>query len=116
STRFLVVTPGITIKDRLRVLLPNDPQNFYTAMELLRPEQLERMHAATIEITNYHAFIRREKLEAASLTKKILAGPDGDTDRFKEAPAEMVRRVASVFGNAKDVVVLNDEAHHCYRP
>ena len=116
STRFLVVTPGITIKDRLRVLLPNDPQNFYTAMELLRPEQLERLQAATIEITNYHAFIRREKLEAASLTKKVLAGPDGDTERFKETPAEMVRRVASLFGTAKDVVVLNDEAHHCYRP
>ncbi len=28
----------------------------------------------------------------------------------------MVRRVCRVFGNAKDIVVLNDEAHHCYTP
>ncbi len=29
SDTFLIVTPGITIRDRLRVLLPNDPQNYY---------------------------------------------------------------------------------------
>jgi type III restriction enzyme len=116
STRFLVITPGITIKDRLRVLLPNDPQTFYRSMELVTPEQLDRLQASTIEITNYHALIRREKLEAASLTKKVLAGPEGDTSRFRETPAEMVRRVAKAFGTAKDIVVLNDEAHHCYSP
>jgi type III restriction enzyme len=116
STRFLVVTPGITIRDRLRVLLPNDPQTFFTTMDLVTPDQLERLQATTIEITNYHAFIRRETLEAASLTKKILAGPGGDADRYKETPAEMVRRMAKAFGTAKDVVVLNDEAHHCYTP
>src|SRR5205807_8188021 len=26
---FLVVAPGITIRDRLRVLLPSDPNNYY---------------------------------------------------------------------------------------
>ena len=29
SDTFLIVTPGITIRDRLRVLLPNDPGNYY---------------------------------------------------------------------------------------
>jgi type III restriction enzyme len=116
STRFLVVAPGITIKDRLRVLLPNDPQTFYRIMDLLTPEQQDRLQAATIEITNYHAFIRRETLEAASLTKKVLVGPGGDVNRYRETPAEMIRRMAKAFGNARDVVVLNDEAHHCYTP
>jgi len=116
SHRFLIVTPGITIRDRLRVLLPNDPHTFYRTMDLVTPEQLERLQAATVEITNYHAFIRREKVEAAGLTKRILAGPDGNTGRFRETPGEMVRRVARVFGTAKDIVVLNDEAHHCYAP
>ena len=114
SSRFLIVTPGITIRDRLRVLLPNDPQTFYKAMDLVPTEQLDRLNQATIEITNYHAFIQRDKFEAASLTKKVLAGPDGDVRQFKETPQEMVRRVASAFGTAKDIVVLNDEAHHCY--
>jgi hypothetical protein len=28
------VTPGITIRDRLRVVLPNDQQNYYCHSEL----------------------------------------------------------------------------------
>jgi type III restriction enzyme len=116
SDRFLVVTPGITIRDRLRVLIPNDPGNYYRALDIVTPEQLDRLHAATILVTNFHAFLRREKIQAASLTKKVLTGFDEDDERFHETPAEMVRRVCRVFGNSKNVVVLNDEAHHCYAP
>jgi type III restriction enzyme len=100
SDKFLIVTPGITIRDRLRVLLPNDPQNYYRQLDLLTPEQIDRLQSATIVITNFHAFIRREKIQAASLTKKVLAGGEDD-DRFKETPAEMVRRVCRDFGNAR---------------
>ncbi len=116
ADRFLIVAPGITIRDRLRVLLPNDPHNFYRALEIVTPEQLDRLQAADILITNFHAFIRREKIQAASLTKKVLVGPHGDDGRFRETPAEMVRRVLRDFGNAKNLVVINDEAHHCYAP
>ncbi|HVM31192.1 MAG TPA: DEAD/DEAH box helicase family protein [Candidatus Limnocylindrales bacterium] len=115
SDKFLIVTPGITIRDRLRVLLPNDPQSYYRQLEILSAEQIERLHSATIVITNFHAFLRREKIQAASLTKKVLAG-GADDDRFKETPAEMVRRVCREFGSSKGIVVLNDEAHHCYAP
>ncbi len=38
SDTFLVVTPGITIRDRLRVLLPNDPGNYYAQMDVVPPE------------------------------------------------------------------------------
>jgi type III restriction enzyme len=115
SDRFLIVTPGITIRDRLRVLLPNDPGNYYAQMDLVSSDQLARLQSATMLVTNYHAFIRREKIQAASLTKKVLAGGTDD-DRFRETPAEMVRRVMRDFGNAKNIVVINDEAHHCYAP
>ncbi|MEX2548555.1 MAG: DEAD/DEAH box helicase family protein [Chloroflexota bacterium] len=113
--RFLIVTPGITIRDRLRVLLPNDPTNYYQQMDLVGAEQIDRLQSAAILITNYHAFIRREKVQAAALTKRILSGGEID-DRFKETPQEMVRRVCRDFGNAKNIVVINDEAHHCYSP
>src|SRR5439155_7064789 len=70
SDTFLVVTPGITIRDRLRVLLPNDPTNYYVERDLLSADQLDRLQQANVLITNFHAFSRRETLEAASLTKK----------------------------------------------
>ena len=48
SDTFLVVTPGITIRDRLRVLLPNDPQNYYRKMDLLTPDQMNELGKAKI--------------------------------------------------------------------
>ena len=64
------------------LLLPNDPCNYYQQMDLVTAEQLARLQSATILITNYHAFIRREKIQAASLDKKILSGGKND-DQFK---------------------------------
>lgn len=115
SDAFLIVSPGITIRDRLRVLLPNDPNNYYRERDILPPEQLVRLQQAKIVITNFHQFIRRDKFDVASLTKKVLAGPEGDMEKFKETPDEMVRRVCRSFGSKKNIVVINDEAHHCYR-
>jgi type III restriction enzyme len=40
---FLIVTPGITIRDRLRVLLPTDPDNYYRQRDILPAELLERL-------------------------------------------------------------------------
>ncbi len=110
---FLIVTPGITIRDRLRVLLPNDPHNYYAERDVLPAYQMQELGRAKIVITNFHAFLPREKVKAASLTKKLLA--DGDTSAFTESPDEVVRRVCRELGTKKQIVVLNDEAHHCYR-
>jgi len=109
---FLIVTPGITIRDRLRVLLPTDPGNYYIERDLLPPDLLERLGQARIIITNYHAFIPRERGDAARLTKTILAR--GAENPFKETPDQMVRRVARGLGGKKHLVIINDEAHHCY--
>ncbi|MGH2468072.1 MAG: BPTD_3080 family restriction endonuclease [Candidatus Limnocylindrales bacterium] len=113
--RFLIVTPGITIRDRLRVLQPNDPQNYYRAMDLVTPEQYDRLQAATIVITNFQALQRRQKIEAARLDRQILTGFDASDDRFRETPAEMVNRVCREFPKGRRVIVINDEAHHCYQ-
>ena len=115
ATRSSSSRPGITIRDRLRVLLPERPGQLLPALTSSPPEQLDRLQAATIVITNFHAFLRREKIEAAGADKKVLAGGD-DAERFTETPAEMVRRSAASSARRKNIVVLNDEAHHCYAP
>jgi len=115
SDTFLVVTPGITIRDRLRVLKPNAPDNYYRERDLLPADLLQRLQAATVVITNYHAFNKRDKISASATTKKLLAGPEGSLDQFRETDAEMVRRVLRSIGNKTNIVVLNDEAHHCYQ-
>lgn len=113
SDTFLIVTPGITIRDRLRVLLPNDPQNYYRKMDLLTSDQMNELGKAKILITNYHAFLLHENTSAGKLTKDIL--DKDNTKPFTETPDQMVRRVCREFGNKKNIIVINDEAHHCYR-
>ncbi len=113
SDTFLIVTPGITIRDRLRVLLPNDPNNDYRQRDILPAQEMERLGQAKILITNYHAFQLRETVSAAKLTKMILGA--GEVNTFVETPDQMVRRVCRELGHKKNIIVLNDEAHHCYR-
>jgi type III restriction enzyme len=113
SDTFLLITPGITIRDRLRVLLPNDPSNYYRQRDVVPSHMLEKLDQAKILITNFHAFKFREKVAAGKLTKAILA--QGDKGIFTETPDQMVRRVCRELGNKKNIIVINDEAHHCYR-
>jgi type III restriction enzyme len=110
---FLIVTPGITIRDRLRVLYPNDPQNYYQQRDIVSPSQMDELGRAKMIITNFHAFKPRELVKAGKLTKNILA--DGKTSALTETPDQMVRRVCRELGNKKNIIVINDEAHHCYR-
>src|SRR6266851_4003120 len=113
SDTFLIVTPGITIRDRLRVLLPNDPENYYRQRDIVPAQFHEQLGQAKIIITNYHAFQLRETVAAGKITKSILA--NGQPNPFTETPDQMVRRVCRELGGKKNIVVLNDEAHHCYR-
>ncbi|MFC1874285.1 BPTD_3080 family restriction endonuclease [Chloroflexota bacterium] len=113
SDAFLIVTPGITIRDRLRVLLPNDPQNYYDQRDILPRDWMEDLGNAKIIITNFHAFKQREMVSAGKLTKNILT--KGQNNSLTESPDQMVRRVCRDLGNKKNIIVINDEAHHCYR-
>ena len=109
SDTFLIVTPGITIRDRLRVLLPNDADDDYRKRDLVPPDLMPQLGRAKILITNFHSFSLRKLTEASKLTKALLG------NAFDETPAQMVNRVCRELGGKKNVVVMNDEAHHCYR-
>src|SRR5215207_3136395 len=69
---FLIVTPGLTIRDRLRVLQPNDPDSYYSTRDLIPSDLVEDIRKARIVITNYHAFKRRERLELSAGGRALL--------------------------------------------
>lgn len=114
STAFLIVTPGITIRDRLRVLLPNDPDSYYRQRGLVPPDMLDTMQRARIVITNYHAFKPRQTMDVTPGGRKALAG-HGAAPQTAESEDRMVARVCGDLEGLRDVIVMNDEAHHCYR-
>jgi len=111
---FLVVAPGITIRDRLRVLQPNDPDSYYKGRELVPQEMLGDLQRAKIVITNFHAFKLRERMEVSKGTRALLQGR-GEPITTLETEGQMLQRVMPDLMGMKNVVVLNDEAHHCYR-
>lgn len=115
SRGFLIVTPGITIRDRLRVLMPNDPESYYKHRELVPSDMLPEIGKAKIVITNYHAFKLRERMDIARGTRAAIEGWRGETMQTLETEGQMLQRVMSELMSMKRIVVLNDEAHHCYR-
>jgi type III restriction enzyme len=114
SRGFLVVTPGLTIKDRLRVLQPNDPDSYYVGRELVPGDMRDDINHAKIVITNYHAFKLRERMDL-SAGRALLTGRTGDELQTTETEGQMIQRVMPDLMGMKNILVLNDEAHHCYR-
>jgi type III restriction enzyme len=115
SRGFLIIAPGITIRDRLRVLMPNDPDSYYKSRELVPSDMLADIDRAKIVITNYHAFKLRERMEVSKGTRAAIEGWRGETLQTLETEGQMIQRVMPELMGLKNVVVLNDEAHHCYR-
>lgn len=122
---FLIVAPGITIRDRLQVLrVDTSTHNRFDALDYYRQralvpsqyaEELDALNAHLI-ITNFHAF------EARVLSGNKKSPFDGKLDatgkkrEAKEDPHLVLKRVLGKFKAGRRLLVLNDEAHHCYLP
>lgn len=112
---FLVVTPGLTIRDRLRVLQPNDPDSYYLSRELIPGDMIGDIERAKIVITNFHAFKLRERMELSKGGRLLLQGRGNEELNTLESEGQMLQRVMPELMGMKNVMVINDEAHHCYR-
>lgn len=118
SSQFIVMSPSTTIQKRLAELDPQYRENVYESMSIIPPIMRKRLSQATVLVRTYHAFQRQDllaRLGAGSHEKSVLRGrSDGDT---MEGVGAMVRRVLGLrldFG--RPFIVINDEAHHCYKP
>ena len=112
---FLICAPGLTIKDRLRVLQPNDPDSYYATRELVPADMLDDVNRAKIVITNYHAFKLRERIDLSKGGRQLLQGRGGEELNTQETEGQMIQRVMPDLMGMKNILVINDEAHHCYR-
>ncbi|MCC6550655.1 MAG: DEAD/DEAH box helicase family protein [Ignavibacteriaceae bacterium] len=124
---FLIVAPGITIKDRLGVLFvdtknknPLYIEDYYRVRGLVpqnMEHRLENLNARLI-ITNYHTFepkILQGNKRSPFDGKSDLEGNKIDTGN-KEDFSQVIKRALSKFKSGSRLLILNDEAHHCYLP
>jgi type III restriction enzyme len=112
---FLICAPGLTIKDRLRVLQPNDPDSYYKSRELVPGDMIDDVNRAKIVITNYHAFKLRERIDLSKGGRLLLQGRTGEEPKTLETEGQMIQRVMPDLMGMKNILAINDEAHHCYR-
>lgn len=104
SRAVFIVAPGLTVKDRLRVLYPGEPSNDYDTFAICPSEALrQRLNQAELLIENWHALMPL-KQTARSVVRK---GAESD-----EA---FTRRVLGKLAGHRDLLIINDEAHHAYR-
>ena len=95
------------------MLHPNDPDSYYRGRELVPADMLGDLDRAKIVITNNHAFMRRETLSISKGGRALLQGRGTDI-ATRETAGQMLQRVMPDLMGMKNIVVLNDEAHHCY--
>ncbi|MEK6371107.1 MAG: DEAD/DEAH box helicase family protein [Acidobacteriota bacterium] len=112
---FLIVAPGLTIRDRLRVLQPHDPDSYYRSREIVPADMLADLDRAKIVITNFHAFKLKETLDLSKGGRQLLQGRGGPELQTLETDGQMLQRVMPDLMGLKNVMAINDEAHHCYR-
>ncbi|OOP56281.1 MAG: hypothetical protein AYP45_09445 [Candidatus Brocadia carolinensis] len=105
SKNILVIAPGITVYERLQVLLPENEDNFYQSFILVDSTMWQDLLQAKILVTNWHKLAPINENYGPKVVKK---GPE-NSESF-------VRRVLPDFGNANNILIINDEAHHCHRP
>ena len=104
---FLVVCPNLTVKERLRGkdgLLPADPESAYAGFDLIPGTYSTLFGQVRVMVVNWHQLVPKEERRYRVLRR----GPESDT--------AFARRVLADLGDKRRIMVLNDEAHHAWRP
>ncbi len=126
ADNFLIIAPGITIRERLGVLRVDargghDASDYYTERHLVprTPDNWRRLLDQLnhhIVITNYHAFEPKtlQGNKRSPMDGKV--GADGKKQEALEDTGSVIARLLGKFRAGTRLLILNDEAHHCYLP
>jgi type III restriction enzyme len=105
SDAVLLLCPNLTIRERLQVLLPWNKSNYYDKFDLVPRSLVEKLHQGKYLITNWHLFQPQDDSRSRSVVQR---GPESDR--------AFCNRVLKELGSKQNILVINDEAHHAYRP
>lgn len=115
--KFLALAPGLTIRERLRVLSDKGSTVWKSAAPRGFESDLRRMRWTVL---NFQAFQRQTALsvggkQATTKEKEMLVGKGGNEPvSWRESGAEMLDRLLKEHRGGGRITVINDEAHHCY--
>jgi type III restriction enzyme len=104
SRAIFIVAPGLTVRERLQVLLPGNPANAYDEFSTCPSESMrQKLNQAEVLVENWHALMPAKEPDRSVVKKG------------RETDEVYTRRVLGRLAQHRDIVVINDEAHHAYR-
>ena len=107
SKHVLVIAPGLTVRSRLAVLEPSHTENYYEAFRVVPASLRDKLLQGRILIRNWHALNWE--------TEERIAGRRSVDKRGARSDEAYVRDVLGDMANARNILVINDEAHHAWR-
>lgn len=107
SKNIFIVAPGLTVKSRLQVLQPFGEGNFYDEFNIVPSGLLEKLRQGKIIIKNWHVLNWE--------TEEKLAKKKSVDKRGAKSDEAYVREVLEEMAGSKNILVINDEAHHAWR-
>jgi type III restriction enzyme len=107
SKHILVVAPGLTVKSRLQVIDPASSDNYYEEFNIVPTAFLEKLRLGKVLIRNWHA-LNWETDEKIAKKKSV-------DKRGAKSDEAYVREVLGDMASVRNVLVINDEAHHAWR-
>ncbi len=115
SKNVLVVAPGLTVKSRLQVLLPDADDNYYEAFDIVPQDLYDKLRQGRVKIINWHSL---DWDTQDRINKKIENGTLRTVDKRKKieiSDEAYIKNVLEELSDAKKILVINDEAHHAWR-
>lgn len=107
SRYILLMAPGLTVRDRLKVLIPSSPGNYYDEFNIVPPSMIESLRQGRVIVRNWQA-LSWENEEQLSKKRSV-------DKRGAKSHEAYVREVLAEMSKAHNIVVINDEAHHAWR-
>lgn len=113
SKNVLIVAPNLTVKSRLQVLDPNNPENFYKQFNIVPPHYANELRQGKVRIINWHML---DWADQATLDKNKHKIKSVDKRKKIEISARVyAKQVLDDMQKAENFIVINDEAHHAWR-
>ncbi len=119
DTRFskhaLIIAPNLTVKSRLQVLLPTHAENYYEQFNIVPADLMDKLRQGKMLIHNWHtlAWDTQDKIDG-KVAKGQLRSVD-KRQRIELSGKAYAKQVLGELANAKNIIVINDEAHHAWR-
>jgi len=109
SNAVLVCCPNLTVKERLAVLRPERPDNYYAAFDIVPVRLRPLMQNGKVLVENWHSFAPESEHAESGKNYPVV-------NKGTETAEAFAKRVLGDLYEHMPIMVLNDEAHHCYRP